>query len=134
MFFFRLLEYYFLQIFGTLEVVIVRFGIKTCFSFCAIEIGFPVSYSSVRNFVHSHNSFSPQLKEEIGRYAAQCGIDATQKLYATKLSRPLSVALIRKFRRMYLRVTTGNQAAIQGYLYRNFVAFILMHLLLELFG
>lgn len=56
------------------------------------------------------------MKEEIGRYAAQCGIEATQKLYSTRLNKTISVGLIRKFRRMYLGITAKSQGTIQRYL------------------
>lgn len=66
-----------------------------------------MSESSVRNFVKSYSAFSSQLKQEIGRYAAQCGVEATQKLYTVKLGRPISLNLILKFRRLYLGITAA---------------------------
>ena len=68
-----------------------------------------MSYSSVRNFVQAHQAFTPQMKEEMGRYAAECGVDAAQKHYVAKLNKPVSTALIRKFRRMYLRMVPTSQ-------------------------
>ena len=79
-------------------------------------LGFSVSYSSVRNFVQAHHAFSSQLKLEIGRYAAECGIDAAQKFYTTKLNKSISTALIRKFRRMYLRMSPANQLSHHRFL------------------
>lgn len=73
--------------------------------------GYPVSYSSVRNFVQAHQAFTSQMKEEIGRYATECGVDAAQKHYTAKLNKSISTALIRKFRRMYLRAVPANPIA-----------------------
>ena len=81
----------------------------------SINLGFSVSYSSVRNFVQAHHAFSSQVKLEIGRYAAECGIDAAQKHYTTKLNKSISTALIRKFRRIYLRMTPASQLGQHRY-------------------
>lgn len=74
----------------------------------------------MRNFVQAHHAFSSQTKAEIGRYAAECGIDAAKNLYASKLNKSISTALVRKFRRMYLRITPASQLIHpRYYLYTN---------------
>uniref|UniRef100_A0A0P6D7J8 RNA-directed DNA polymerase n=1 Tax=Daphnia magna TaxID=35525 RepID=A0A0P6D7J8_9CRUS len=92
----------------------MRHGTHNAARTFSTSLGFPVSYSSVRNFVQAHHAFSSQLKAEIGRHAAECGLDATQKLYSTKLEKTISISLIRKFRRMYLRITPANQLDHSG--------------------
>ncbi|XP_057370368.1 uncharacterized protein LOC130691442 [Daphnia carinata] len=92
----------------------MRHGTHNAARTFSTSLGFPVSYSSVRNFVQAHHAFSSQLKAEIGRHAAECGLDATQKLYSTKLEKTISISLIRKFRRMYLRMTPANQLDHSG--------------------
>lgn len=86
-------------------------------------IGFHVSYSTVRNFVQAFQSFTTQMKEEIGRYAAECGIEAAQKHYSAKLNKTISAALVRKFRRMYHRMMLVSQSPSHRlgvkYLFKN---------------
>jgi hypothetical protein len=73
-----------------------------------IFLGFPVSYSSVRNFVQGHYVFPSQTKLEIGRYAAECGIENAQKFYSAKLNKTISESMIKRFRRIYYRTTPAG--------------------------
>nr|XP_045597315.1 uncharacterized protein LOC123757584 isoform X1 [Procambarus clarkii] len=57
-------------------------------------------------------SFSLQMKDEIGRYATQCGITAAIQHYSEKLQFPVKESTVRKFKKQF--VDRGNVSGATG--------------------
>lgn len=66
------------------------------------KLGTTVSESTIRNLVRIHNTFTPAMKSEIGRFASIYGVDSATKSFSEWLKRDISPNVVRKFKVMYL--------------------------------
>lgn len=67
-------------------------------------LGNPLSESTIRNFVKAAHMFSQSLKDEIGKHAYQFGIEASLKLYQSKMPKGVDLRrpMIRRLKEMFL--------------------------------
>lgn len=66
------------------------------------KLGTAVSESTIRNLVKIHNTFTPAMKSEIGRFANIYGVDSATKSFSEWLKRDVSPNVVRKFKVMYM--------------------------------
>lgn len=67
-------------------------------------LGNPLSESTIRNFVKAAHMFSQSLKDEIGKHAYQFGIEASLKLYQSKMPKGVELRrpMIRRLKEMFM--------------------------------
>lgn len=66
------------------------------------RLGTTVSESTIRNLVKIYKAFTPALKDKIGRFAVNCGVEAASTTFSHLLKRDVSQFLVQKFRTIYL--------------------------------
>ena len=65
-------------------------------------LGNPLSESTIRNFVKTRMIYSDETKEEIGKNAAEFGLEACLKMYSTKLP-SLNRPIVKRFKDFFMR-------------------------------
>ena len=67
-------------------------------------LGSTISESTIRNFVKTHQLFSPELKEDIGKFAYQFGVEACYRLYQDKMPEgvELQKATVKRLKELFL--------------------------------
>ena len=65
-------------------------------------LGNPLSESTIRNFVKTRMIFSDETKEEIGKNAAEFGLEACLKMYSAKLP-SLNRPIIKRFKDFFMK-------------------------------
>ena len=77
------------------------------------QFGGPGKNSKRRLVGKSGKIYSQALREEIGRYASQHGVEATIQVYSDKLLVPVKPSTVRKFRQLYGESNPQNLSYIQ---------------------
>jgi len=70
--------------------------------FFSQHMGTVVSESTVRNIVKLYRAFTPGLKEEIGRFAVDCGVDMACSHFSQQLGQEVRRGLVCKFKKLFL--------------------------------
>ena len=67
-------------------------------------LGSTISESTIRNFVKTHQLFSHELKEDIGKFAYQFGVEACYRLYQDKMPEgvELQKAMVKRMKELFL--------------------------------
>lgn len=67
-------------------------------------VGNPLSESTIRNFVKAFQLFSQELKQEMGKYAYQFGIEACHRVYKEKMPQGVELlrATIKRFKELFI--------------------------------